>query len=167
MPHQWPGFSTEYIDAVASVICPGADRFKYKLISESGSAIQDFTRNHSVLFQLVDGFRLRFGQRILGIDSDERWSAFLMRQNTRRHFISVINKVASAAGSGEGLLLPEGTILEDAFFEDISFDEIKRRAIERWGLPDLDAGKLYSEDELSGFGHARVHYFLISKFVKG
>ena len=152
----------EFVERIARAIRPEFSQPKCQLISESGSADRDFADNHSVLFRLSDGFSLRFGKRILGMDYNDRWSAFLMRSETRQRFISTCNRVAGIIGSREGLLLPAGTILEDSFFDDISFDEVKQCALKQWGPPDLDVGNLYSEAEVSGLSCDRVHYFLIS-----
>jgi hypothetical protein len=161
MSHKWPTFSLEFVENVVRAIRPGSGA-SYKLISESGSANQDFVNNHFVLFSVSDGFSLRFGQKILGVNFDERWSIFLIQKGSRERVISVFNRIASVARSREALLLPGGTILEDAFFDGVDFNEVKKRALKCWGSADLDIGKLYAEDELSMLGHDRVHYFVIS-----
>ena len=76
----------------------------------------------------------------------------------RHLFLNVCQQIARHLGTKEILLLPEGTILDDAFYENITFKEAQKRAEEKFGPPDLDVLKFYSAEELTKLGNERVHY---------
>src|SRR5438552_801372 len=147
MSHHWQSFSREAIDQVAHAACSEAPPPRWRLISESSSAENDFARSGLASFRLLSGFTLRFARATLSLNHDDRWSALLVHREVRERFLSACRRVAHVAGAAEILVLPEGTVLEDSLYEGAVFDEIKNRAKNAWGPPDPDVSRIYGEEE--------------------
>lgn len=137
------------------------------LVSESGSAERDYAEYGSVTFRLRHGFTLRTGRRIVILSHNDRWAGFLMHQSVRQEFMSVCYKVARINNASEILVLPQGTELEDVLFENVNFQEVKKRAEQLWGPPDLDLARTYNEEDIRGMGAKRVHYVLADRLCTG
>jgi len=159
--HKWPTFSNSVIAEIARAISPENVLQKWLRHPQLKSPEEEFTSENSVTFFLPDDFTIRFARRVMNLEHTDRWSAFLMSQEARQHFLGVSNRVAHHAGASEILFLPEGTVLEDSLSDDIDFNEIKRRARNEFGPPDLDVSKIYTEDVIRRMVGTRVHYFII------
>jgi hypothetical protein len=165
--HRWSQFSKPVIDALAEAASLECAPAQYKRISQSKSKRKEFARDGSVTFLLPDDFSVRLGQKVLELEYDHRWGRLLMYKTVRLHFIAACTRVAEVAGAKEALVIPEGTILADALYEDISFEQIKQRAFNEWGPPDLDVTQFLTAMELCEMPYDRVHYFLIPICPKG
>jgi hypothetical protein len=161
LPHQWATFSPKVMDEIANAVCPNGSSLEWKLISESGSAEEDILKFGLVIFRLSGGVTLSIGRKILGFESDDRWLTVLTQKDVREEFISLCERIARVVDARESLIVPEGTVLQDSFYEALSFKEVKQSALQQWGLPDLELSHIYTEDEIRQLGYQRVHYFLI------
>jgi hypothetical protein len=161
LSHQWPTYSGEAINEIARATSPESGVLHSRPISESGSPELDYTSYGSALFRLPGDFTLRFGRASLVLDHDDRWSALLMHRNVRQRFLSACKRVARVTGAEDVILLPEGTELEDSFQDSMVFNEIQERATLKFGPPDLDISRYYSEDEVTEMSGNRVHYFVV------
>jgi hypothetical protein len=161
MGHRWKDLQQENIRLIASAAYGEVSAEHPRLISESGSAEADFSKNGHVFFRF-DSFSSGYGRQILSLHHDDRWSGLLIREDTRKNFLAACDRVARFVGAPEMLILPEGTVLEDSTYEGVTFDEAKARAVAVWGPPDLDINRIYSDADLANLRPGRVHYFLIS-----
>src|SRR6266851_5568717 len=118
MAHCRPDFTKEIVSEIGRIILPGSELPKWRRLSEWNSPEQEFAADGWVSFQLPGDFIVRVARKFLGLDHATPWSAFLMHPTPRQHFLSACNNVARLAGSKEILLLPEGTILAEAFSEN-------------------------------------------------
>jgi len=160
--HQWGASSLKQITHILSIIPSETGAPQKRLVSESGSAEQDFAEFGAATFLLSQRFMLKVGRQIIVLIDNKKWSGLLMDQATRQDFLSVCYKISNITGASKILLLPEGTVLEELLYENLDFDSVKKRAQELWGPPDLDVNCVYSGEDLHKIGSDRIHYMLIN-----
>jgi hypothetical protein len=157
--HKWSSLSNSIVDEIAEAVT-SEKRPVYKRILEPGDNRHKIFNDGSELFLSQDGFSIRFGKRVLELGVSQRWEHFLLYKTVRRHFLAALKRVAVVAGAQEALILPEGTILADVLYENVEFHAVKKRAIGKFGPPDLRPSQFFTKQGLSRLSSERVHYFL-------
>ena len=160
--HNWLSISGDLPNEIARFISPGNPIATWRRLSVFNSPQEEFEADGSVSFSLASGFTVRFGKRTVCFSENaSRWATFLIDREIHQQFLRFGCRVASLAGATELLLLPEGTLLMDKFYDGSEFETIKRAARDSWGPPDLDVHQIYPEDQILQMSDKRVHYILV------
>lgn len=160
--HNWPRFSLEIVEEIARAISTEMTSAKWRQHPTFQSPEEEFDAEGTVSFVLPSNYSIRIGKSLLYLGHPDRWSTFLANATTRHQFVATCRKVAELTTAMEILLLPEGTVLMDDFYNGVGFEEIKRAACRKLGDPDLDVAHIYTEDDIRQMPTSRVHYFLVN-----
>jgi len=159
--HRWPTLTKATVDQIARASSGEASRTGYKRIYDPRSKCRQIANDDSDAFLLPGDFSVHFGRQIFELGQPVRWGRLLLYKKVRRHFFAACRRTAKVAGAAEVLILPEGTQLADCLYEDVSFEDVKRRALAIWGPPDLKPSTFFTKKELAEMPRNRVHDFLL------
>jgi hypothetical protein len=161
LAHNWTSFYKKTIQEIAHAVSRQTTPIKWLQHPSLKSPEEEFEAEGTVSFFLPGDFHVWYGKKILCLEHTDRWSTFLINEESRYHFLSACKAAADLAETKEILLLPEGTSLMDVYYGKAGFEDCRHSANQIWGTPDLEIDRIYSTEEIQRMPHNRVHYFLI------
>ena len=163
LSHPWNGFSDEIVQRLSRAVSSETALPKWSPDPDFKSAEEAFNSQKGAMFFLPGNFTLFFGKQFLILEHTDRWSTFLVNAESRRRVLIVCRSLLHLTESKEILLLPEGTVLMDLYYDSASFEAVKSAAAEKWGAPNLNLHRIYTEEEINKNLGERVNYFLIDR----